>query len=46
MRVGTPHERVSGGSLKLSPQAYSVDARAVELLERVEAALSRAGDSA
>jgi hypothetical protein len=37
-RIGTPHERIAGGSLKRSPRAYSVDARAVELLEAVEAA--------
>jgi hypothetical protein len=41
LRVGTPHERVSGGALGLSPEAYSVDAQAVELWERVEAALKR-----
>jgi hypothetical protein len=41
-RIGTDRERVSGGALGLSPQAYSVDRRAVELQERVKAALRQA----
>lgn len=41
LRIGTGGERVSGGSLKLSPGAYSVDAREFELWEAVEAALRR-----
>ena len=42
LRVGTGRERVSGGALGLSPQAYSVDRRTVELQERVKAALRQA----
>jgi hypothetical protein len=39
LRIGTSRERVSGGALGLTPEAFSVDARAVELLERVEGKL-------